>query len=62
LLRLVSIHAGTIIMEQSCASLKLHIWFICVRRYRRSQCYGGISACCAGVRFTARLHNRLICV
>ena len=23
----------------------------CARRYRRSQCYGGISACCAGVRF-----------
>jgi len=24
----------------------------CARRYRRSQCYGGISACYAGVRFT----------
>jgi hypothetical protein len=24
----------------------------CVRRYRRRQCYGGIPACCAGVRFT----------
>ena len=22
-------------------------WFFCARRYRRSQCYGGISACCA---------------
>jgi len=25
-------------------------WFICARRYRRSQCYSSISACCAGVR------------
>jgi hypothetical protein len=25
--------------------------FFCARRYRRSQCYGSISACCAGVRF-----------
>ena len=24
----------------------------CARQYRRSQCYGGISVCCAGVRFT----------
>ena len=35
----------------------------CACRYRRSQCYGGVSACCAGVWFalqTARLHNRLI--
>jgi len=32
-------------------------WFFCARRYIRSQCYGGISACCAGVQFTARLHN-----
>ena len=23
-------------------------------RYRRSQCYGGLSACCAGMQFTAR--------
>jgi hypothetical protein len=39
-------------------------WFFGAHRYRRSQCYGGISACCAGVRFTvetgtAYLHNRL---
>ena len=27
-------------------------WFFCARRYRCSQCYGSISACCA------RLHNR----
>jgi hypothetical protein len=35
-------------------------WFFRPRRYRRSQCYGGISACCAGVRFavsTAHLHR-----
>ena len=25
-------------------------WFFCARRYRRSHYYGGISACCAGVR------------
>jgi hypothetical protein len=25
-------------------------WFFCACRYRRSQCCGGISACCAGVR------------
>ena len=37
-------------------------WFICARRYRHSQRYGGISALCAGVRFTVRLHNGLICV
>jgi len=49
LLRHVSVHAGTIIREQSCASLKLPIWFICACQYRRSQCYGGISAYCAGV-------------
>jgi hypothetical protein len=24
-------------------------WFFCARQYRRSQCYGGISAYCAGV-------------
>ena len=36
-------------------------WFFCARRYRRSQCYGSISACCAGMRFTALLHNRTIC-
>jgi hypothetical protein len=27
-----------------------NMFFFCSRRYRRSQCYGGISACCAGVR------------
>ena len=27
-------------------------WFYCTRRCRRSQCYGSISACCAGVRLT----------
>ena len=26
-------------------------WFFCAR-YRRSQCYGGILACCIGLRFT----------
>jgi len=26
-------------------------WVFCARRYRRSQYYCGISACCAGVRF-----------
>jgi len=29
-------------------------WVFRVRRYRRSQCYGGISACCARVRFTVQ--------
>ena len=24
-------------------------WYFCARRYRCSQCYGGISACCASV-------------
>jgi len=32
LLRHVSFHAGTIIREQSCASLKLPIRFICTPR------------------------------
>ena len=27
-------------------------WFFRARLYRRSQCYGGISACYAGVHFT----------
>jgi len=27
-------------------------WFFRARRYRRSQRYGGISACCAGMQFT----------
>jgi len=34
---------------------KSTIMVFCARRYRRSQC-------CAGVRRTARTHNRLICV
>ena len=73
--RHISVHAGAIIKEQSCAWLKLQMWFLCcVRRYRRGQYYGGISACCAGVWFTVeerteflplplttRLHNRLLC-
>jgi len=25
-------------------------WFFCARRYRRSQCYGGMSACCTGAQ------------
>jgi len=48
LLRHVSVHAGTIIREQSCATLKLPIWFFCARPYRSSQRYSGISTCCAG--------------
>jgi hypothetical protein len=39
---------------------KITEWFICAHRYRHSQCYGGISACCAGMQ-SVRLHNRLIC-
>ena len=51
LLRYVSVHAEITIRAQSCAWLKLQVrFFYCARRYRRSQCYGGISACCAGVR------------
>jgi len=30
-------------------------------QYRRSQCYGGISACCAGVRFTVETANDARC-
>jgi len=59
LLRHVSVHAGTIIREQSCATLILPIWFVCARRYRSNQCYGGISACCAGVRFTVETGTEL---
>jgi len=59
LLRHVSVHAGTIIREQSYTSLKLLIWFICARRYRRSQCYGGISACCASVGTTKSVFEAL---
>jgi len=29
------------------------------RRYRRSQCYGGISACCAGVRWGRAQENHI---
>ena len=49
LLRHVLVRAGNIIREQSCASLKLPIWFVCAHRYRHSQCYGGTSTCHAGV-------------
>jgi len=32
-------------------------FFFCARRYRSSQCYGGISASCAGVRFKRCKHE-----
>jgi hypothetical protein len=38
---------------------KLQNGFSRARRYRRSQCYGGISACCAGVRFTVEKGTKL---
>ena len=34
-------------------------WFFHVRRYRRSQCFGGISTCCAGVRFTVETVGKI---
>jgi len=46
-------HQGAI----SCLA-KTTEWTFHARQYRHSQCYGSISACCAGVRFTAHLHNR----
>ena len=33
-------------------SAKTTRWFFCACQYGRNQCYSGISACCAGVRFT----------
>ena len=36
------------------------MWFFCARRHRPSQCYGGISACCAGVRFTSARYSDLL--
>ena len=37
-------------------------WFFFAHLYRRSQCYGGISACCAGVWFTVETHwNNKMC-
>ena len=33
---------------------KTTVWFFRARRYRRSQCYGGISSCCAGVRLNEK--------
>jgi hypothetical protein len=35
-------------------------WFICARRYRRSQCYGGISGRCAGVCFALRMQGAYV--
>ena len=40
-------HQGTVLCL---AKYTKYVFY--ARRYRRSQCYGGISACCAGVRFT----------
>ena len=42
-------HQGAVL----CWAKTTDMVFFCARRYRRSQCYGGISACCAGVQFTA---------
>jgi hypothetical protein len=41
-------HQGAVL----CLAQNYKVWFSFARRYRRSQCYGGISAWCAGVRFT----------
>ena len=41
-------HQGAIL----CLAKTTEYDFSCARRYGCSQCYGGISACCAGVRFT----------
>jgi hypothetical protein len=41
-------HQGAVL----CFAKTTSVVFYCARRHRRSQCYGGISACCAGVRFT----------
>jgi len=30
----------------------------CARRYRPSQCYGGISACCAAIQFTVEAETQ----
>jgi hypothetical protein len=63
-------HQGAVL----CLAKTTSVVFYCACPYRRSECYGGISACCAGVWFmveegteflpppwTAHLHNRLIC-
>jgi hypothetical protein len=39
-------HQGAVL----CLAKPTNMVFYSARRYRRSQCYGGISACCAGVR------------
>jgi hypothetical protein len=50
-----SVHAGTIIREQSCAWLKIQIRLFSVLVDIDSvKCYGGISACCEGVRLRWR--------
>jgi hypothetical protein len=36
-------------------------WIFCARRYRRIQCYGCISACCADVRFTVETGTAHAC-
>ena len=43
-------HQGAVL----CLAKTTEYGCFCARRYRRSQCYGGISACCAGVRFTVK--------
>jgi len=39
-------HQGAVV----CLAKTSSMFFFCARLYRRSQSYGGISACCAGVR------------
>ena len=40
-------HQGAVL----CLAKTRNMVFFCARRYGHSQCYGGISACCAAVRF-----------
>jgi hypothetical protein len=42
-------HQGAVL----CLAKTTNYGFFCARRCRNSQCYGGISACSAGVQFTA---------
>jgi len=59
-------HQGAVL----CLAKTTNYVFFCARRYRHSQCYGSISACCEGVSFTVEPlaplwnlhpHNKPIC-
>jgi hypothetical protein len=56
----VSGHAWTIIREPFLCLAKTTVMVLYPRPSWRGQCHGSIPTCCAGVRYTAHPHNRLV--